>query len=104
MFFALQPKSAVLSDSNPELINAYVQVRSNVEKVIDELAQHQAAHSKTHYYTTRANPPHDLPSRAAWFLYLNRTCYNGLWRVNSRGGFNVPMGSYQTRGYSTGRG
>ncbi|MGA3022937.1 MAG: DNA adenine methylase [Thermoplasmata archaeon] len=95
VFFALRPKKAVLSDSNPELINAYTQIQSNVEKVIHELTRHQDAHSKAHYYSVRANPPKDLPARAAWFLYLNRTCYNGLWRVNSTGGFNVPMGSYK---------
>jgi DNA adenine methylase len=95
VFFALRPRQAVLSDSDPELINAYSQVQSNVEEVIEELGRHQAEHSKAHYYSARSNPPKDLPARAAWFLYLNRTCYNGLWRVNSKGGFNVPMGSYK---------
>jgi DNA adenine methylase len=95
VFFALRPNHSVLSDSNPDLINAYVQVQSKVEEVIEELARHQAAHSKRHYYSVRGNPPSDPPAKAAWFLYLNRTCYNGLWRVNSRGGFNVPMGSYK---------
>lgn len=95
VFFALHPTYAVLSDSNPDLINAYSQVRSNVEAVIEELGHHEAEHSKTHYYSVRSNPPKTLPARAAWFLYLNRTCYNGLWRVNSKGLFNVPMGSYK---------
>jgi DNA adenine methylase len=95
VFFALRPRQAVLSDANPELINAYSQVQSNVDEVIKELSLHQAKHSKTHYYAVRSNPPVDLPARAAWFLYLNRTCYNGLWRVNSKGVFNVPMGSYK---------
>jgi DNA adenine methylase len=95
VFFALQPSEAVLSDSNPELINAYSQVKTNVERVIDDLQIHQTKHSKAHYYLVRSNPPEDPVARAAWFLYLNRTCYNGLWRVNSQGGFNVPMGSYK---------
>ena len=95
MFFALRPREAVLSDSNPELINTYSQIKSNVERVIEELNLHQAEHSKNHYYAVRANPPKELTPRAAWFLYLNRTCYNGLWRVNSKGRFNVPMGSYK---------
>lgn len=95
VFFALQPREAVLSDSNPELVNAYSQVQTNVNSVIEELLLHQAEHSKAHYYSIRSNPPEDPIARAAWFLYLNRTCYNGLWRVNSKGGFNVPMGSYK---------
>ena len=95
VFFALRPREAVLSDSNPELINAYRQVQSNVEKVIKELHLHKEEHSKAHYYSVRSSPPEDPVARAAWFLYLNRTCYNGLWRVNSKGGFNVPMGSYK---------
>jgi DNA adenine methylase len=95
IFFALRPRKAILSDSNPELINAYSQVQSSVEDVIEELRHHQAEHSKAHYYTVRSNPPREPRARAAWFLYLNRTCYNGLWRVNSKGGFNVPMGSYK---------
>jgi DNA adenine methylase len=95
VFFALQPREAVLSDSNPELINAYSRVKSNVEDVIDLLHVHQAEHSKAHYYSVRSSPPKDPTARAAWFLYLNRTCYNGLWRVNSKGVFNVPMGSYK---------
>ena len=95
VFFALRPRDAVLSDSNPELINSYSQVQSNVEEVIEELSIHQTEHSKTHYYSVRSHPPKDLTARAAWFLYLNRACYNGLWRVNSKGSFNVPMGSYK---------
>lgn len=95
VFFALQPHEAVLSDSNPELVNAYIQVQRNVEEVIDGLSIHQRRHSKAHYYSTRSNPPKSPIERSAWFLYLNRTCYNGLWRVNSKGGFNVPIGSYK---------
>lgn len=96
VFFALRPRQAVLSDSNPELVNAYSQLQSNVEEVINELRLHQTEHSKSHYYSVRSNPPRDPTMRAAWFLYLNRTCYNGLWRVNSKGVFNVPMGSYKS--------
>jgi DNA adenine methylase len=95
VFFALRPTRAVLSDSNPELINAYCQVQTNVNRLIEELHLHQQEHSKAHYYSVRSNPPEDPLARAAWFLYLNRTCYNGLWRVNSKGGFNVPIGSYK---------
>ena len=97
VFFALHPTSRCTFRFDPDLINAYPQVRSNVEAVIEELGHHEAEHSKTHYYSVRSNPPKTLPARAAWFLYLNRTCYNGLWRVNSKGLFNVPMGSYKIR-------
>ena len=95
VFFALAPGESHLSDSNPELVNVYNQVRSHVTQVMEGLARHKLSHSKRYYYATRANPPEDPVARAAWFLYLNRTCYNGLWRVNSKGGFNVPMGSYK---------
>lgn len=96
VFFALRPQRAFLSDSNPELVNAYQQVKANVSRVISELEIHRDSHSKAHYYAVRASPPGDPAARAAWFLYLNRTCYNGLWRVNASGRFNVPMGSYKS--------
>jgi DNA adenine methylase len=94
VFFALLPRSASLSDANPELVNAYTAVRNHVEQVIEQLEGYKARHSKEEYYRARANPPADSAKRAAWFIYLNKTCFNGLWRVNSTGAFNVPIGSY----------
>jgi DNA adenine methylase len=100
LFFRLQPRSGILSDSNPDLINMYRCVAWNVEAVIRRLARHRAAHTEEHYYAVRErwNQPGGLAAdvdRAAAFIYLNKTCYNGLWRVNSRGRFNVPVGRYE---------
>jgi DNA adenine methylase len=95
LFFALRPKRAILSDSNEVLINAYRQVQSNVNSVIKRLKWYQQNHSREFYYKVRQSRPQELVERAAWFIYLNRTCFNGLWRVNSAGQFNVPMGSYK---------
>jgi len=93
-------KEAILSDTNEELMNAYEMVRDNVEELIIELKQHKAYHiadKKKYYYEIRGVDPSLLPDleRAARFIYLNRTCFNGLYRVNSKGGFNVPIGSYK---------
>jgi DNA adenine methylase len=95
LFFALRPSHAVLSDSNEELINAYRQVQTNVETIIWLLGNYQHEHSRDFYYKVRKEKPKDPVERAAWLIYLNRTCFNGLWRVNSEGRFNVPMGSYK---------
>ena len=95
VFFALRPEKAVLSDSNEELINAYRQVQAHVESIIEALANYQHQHSRDFYYRLRGERPKDPAERAAWLIYLNRTCFNGLWRVNSEGRFNVPMGSYK---------
>lgn len=93
LFFALQPKHAVLSDANAELIHAYTVIRDQPAALIKVLQEAACAHSKEHYYSMRARDPRTLDpvTRAAWLLYLNSTCFNGLWRVNSKGGFNVPL-------------
>ncbi|MCK5039549.1 MAG: DNA adenine methylase [Candidatus Aenigmarchaeota archaeon] len=95
-----KPKKIILSDINEELINAYLIIRDDVERLIVELKQHKEYHQsegKKYYLTIRATNPNDLPplERAARFIYLNKTCFNGLYRVNSKGKFNVPMGSYK---------
>ena len=99
LFFALAPRQALLSDANPELVNVYRSVRDEVEQVILALAKHRVEHDEDHYYATRerwnAGKASSPAARAAAFIYLNKTCYNGLWRVNSKGGFNVPMGRYE---------
>ncbi len=88
-----------LSDNNPELINVYQVVRDGVDELIAHLYEHQARHSREHYYAVRGQDRNGATlsqvERAARFIYLNRTCYNGLYRVNSRGHFNTPMGSYK---------
>lgn len=85
---------AILSDNNPRLIEAYEGVQKNVEQVIALLEAHQAAHNEEHYYRVRAEVPEDKIACAARLIYLNRTCFNGLYRENSKGEFNVPMGRY----------
>jgi len=92
----LRPRQVILADTNEEIINLYRVVREDVGTVIPLLAKHQAAHSKNYYYRIRALDPGRLSpaARASRLIYLNRTCFNGLYRVNSRGEFNVPMGRY----------
>lgn len=93
MFFALQSGEALLSDLNPDLINCYRAIRDAPENIAERLAEHHRLHDKAHYYETRSAKPEDPIERAAWFIYLNRTCWNGLYRVNRRNEFNVPIGT-----------
>lgn len=93
IFFSLQPKSAVLSDLNKDLINAYACIRDCSEKVNTALRAHHRQHSKDYYYRVRASALRAPHTRAAQFIYLNRTCWNGLYRVNLEGAFNVPIGT-----------
>lgn len=85
----------LIADSNEELINAYRSIRDDVHRVLVKLETHQSLHSEEHYYTVRRASPREPAERAARFIYLNRTCYNGLYRVNRRGAFNVPIGRYE---------
>lgn len=95
IFFRLLPRQAVLTDINPELVNVYCAVRDRVEAVIQHLEIHQCRHSQTYYYDMRSNPGKTPVEKAARLIYLNKTCYNGLYRENSKGQFNVPMGRYK---------
>ncbi len=92
LFFHLQPQKAKLSDSNSELINAYTVVRDSVDDLIDSLSIHK--NNEDYYYETRSINPLDLDpiKRASRTIYLNKTCFNGLYRVNKKGIFNVPFG------------
>lgn len=99
LFYRLAPEHAVLADANADLIATYAAVRDDVDGVIQGLAKHAHLHCETYYYSmrqwwneSRADMDHDM--RAATFIYLNKTCFNGLWRVNRSGDFNVPMGRY----------
>ncbi len=99
MFFKLSPQRAVIADVNPDLIALYNAIARDANAVIKKLAHHREAHCETHYYATREkwNEHHlswSAPERAATFIYLNKTCFNGLWRVNRSGDFNVPIGRY----------
>ena len=93
MFFALQPERAVLSDINADLINCYCAVRDDPDTIVKKLEKHQDAHCEEYYYHIRSLKPSDPLERAGWFIYLNRTCWNGLYRVNKNNEFNVPKGS-----------
>lgn len=97
VFMYLRPENSILSDSNPELINAYRVVKNHVEGLIDLLREHQRAHNEDYYYRVRRQNPAlmGIVERAARLVYLNKTCYNGLYRVNSKGRFNVPFGDYK---------
>lgn len=97
LFFALQPSHAKLNDSNYELINAYKQVRDNPSLLLASLEIHSLKHSLEYFYEIRSldvNKMNDV-DRAARLIYLNKTCYNGLYRVNKKGEFNVPAGQYK---------
>lgn len=95
VFFFLAPPAAVLTDINPELINAYRCVRDNVEKLIERLEEHQRKHEKDYYYEVRQAKGLNNIEKAARLIYLNKTCFNGLYRENSKGEFNVPIGKYK---------
>lgn len=93
MFFALQPTKAVLSDFNEELIHTYKAVQSDWQAVFSELRRHHRNHNSDYYYQVRSSSPRATHTQAARFIYLNRTCWNGLYRVNLNGVFNVPIGT-----------
>lgn len=92
---SLGRKRAFLSDTNVRMIDAFLAVQQDVDRVINLLKVHRALHSKEHYYAVRSNVPDGLIERGARIIYLNRTCYNGLFRENSKGIFNVPFGRYE---------
>lgn len=99
LFFALTPKQAIIADSNPELINMYREVANHVEDVIGYL--HQYKNTKEDFYSVRKLDWLKLPKAeaAARMIYLNKTCFNGLYRVNKKGQFNVPYGKYENPKY-----
>ncbi|HEX5655894.1 MAG TPA: DNA adenine methylase [Polyangiales bacterium] len=98
LFFDRAPNRALLCDVNPDLVTAYQAVRDEVEVVLRHLAELAGRHDKECYYQARvrynAREHASDAERAALFIYLNKTCFNGLYRVNKRGHFNVPMGRY----------
>ncbi len=101
VFFTMADRMerAVLSDLNEELVIAYQMVRDRVGELIDALRVHERGHRNDGYYLrVRAQEPTDALDIAARFIYLNKTCFNGLYRVNKVGRFNVPKGRYKNPG------
>ena len=95
VFFDLQPKNATISDLNSELITAYRVVRDDVGRLIESLKKH--VYDKDYFLKMRAMNPAEMSELdvASRFIYLNRTCFNGMYRVNGKGRFNVPFGRYK---------
>ena len=104
VLLGLRPAAATLNDINPELTNVYIQIKSSPAAVIEELTEpdnrHQTAANPGDFYdAVRARfnlcMGKNTPAQAARFIYLNKHCFNGLYRVNSSGDFNVPFGTRQ---------
>ena len=93
VYFSLHPKNAILADINEELINLYIIMRDRAEQLKDQMLYHQNNHNEEYYYRIRESNPSDPLEQASRMLYLNRACYNGMYRVNKQGMFNVPMGT-----------
>lgn len=95
LFFAHLPEQAVIADSNPEVMNVYLQIANNVDSVIDILKGYE--NTEEMFYSVRKLDWETLTpaEAAARTLYLNKTCYNGLYRVNRKGQFNTPYGKYK---------
>jgi DNA adenine methylase len=102
LLFDLLPDRGVINDYNADLMMTYRVLRERPEELTERLREHEKKHNKTYYYEVReqdrdraAYNQSGEAERAARLIYLNRTCYNGLYRVNSRGFFNVPCGRYK---------
>src|SRR5699024_851064 len=99
VLFDLQPKKAVINDVNVELVNVYNVIKNNVEELIEDLKKHE--NDKDYFYAIRdldRKPEYNELSpieKASRLIFLNKTCFNGLFRVNSQGQFNVPFGKYK---------
>ena len=99
VFFHLQPKTAKINDANPELINVYETIKCDVDKLIESLKQHK--NEENYFYEIRERDRKEDFSksskieRASRLIYLNKTCFNGLYRVNNSGEFNSPFGRYE---------
>ena len=102
--FALEHPNTTIIDYNVELINAYMVIRNSPDKLIEKLKAHEKKHCKEYFYTIRAMDQKDSykdlsdVEKAARMIYLNRTCFNGLYRVNRQNHFNVPIGRPSTNG------
>ena len=100
VLFDLQPEKAVINDSNTELINVYECIRDHPADLVKLLKEHAVNNSSEYFYEIRSQDrergyaQRPAQERAARIIYLNKTCYNGLYRVNSAGQFNTPYGRY----------
>jgi DNA adenine methylase len=92
VYFYLEPENAIISDINQELITTFIAIRDNWQKVYEILKLHSRKHSYEYYYRVRNMKPRTPATIAARMIYLNRTCFNGIYRVNRNGEFNVPIG------------
>lgn len=92
-FYSLQPKKSLLGDANKDLITTYKAIRDNYSEVVEFLETHHKNHSKEYYYLIRDQVFENEIEIAAQFIYLNRTCFNSIYRVNLKGKFNVPIGT-----------
>lgn len=101
VLFELQPKKAVINDINEELINCYNIINNSIDELIKELEKYANKNEEDFYYEVRELDRKEKykemsnVEKAARIIYLNKTCYNGLFRVNSQGQFNVPFGKYK---------
>jgi DNA adenine methylase len=93
VFFSHAPTQGIISDANSRLIDTYIAIKNDWRAVVANLEEHQKLHSKDYYYEMRSSKFEELHLRASQFLYLNRACWNGLYRENLRGEFNVPIGT-----------
>jgi len=93
IYFRMSPKQAILADVNKDLIMTYRAIKNDWLKIQNRLAKHQKKHSKKYYYQERNKKYSKNIDKAAQLIYLNRTCWNGLYRVNKNGVFNVPKGT-----------
>lgn len=93
LYFYLEPAQAVINDVNGELVTTYRAIQQDWQRVERKLREHRRRHSEDYYYQVRNTRPRQDYSIAARMIYLNRTCFNGIYRVNRAGKFNVPIGS-----------
>lgn len=100
VFFAIAERAhhAYLSDNNVDLVATYQVIKEDPTRLIARLKEHATAHSSDYYYSVRETEYSDHVEMAARFIYLNKTCFNGLYRVNKSGKFNVPIGDYKNPG------
>lgn len=96
LFFNLQPKKAIINDINQELVLSYQTIKNNYIALINKLNRYSKKHSEEFYYDERNKNYSKEIDIAARFMYLNKSCYNGLYRVNSSGKFNVPFNKSKT--------